>query len=90
MTIAPQSQGPVEANIEVYRDIFVEQVGPGGGHRLPSTVEAPGDRVAHPTRCLAHNQVQHWPRRVLSLQKDLRQAVPGQHSQVLASRCTTS
>ena len=52
-----------------------EQVGSGGRIRLSSSAETSRDRVVDQTRCLAHDQVQHWTRRVLSLQEDLWQAI---------------
>ena len=66
------------------------QVGSGGENRLRFTVEASRDRVADPTRCLAHDQVQHWTRRVLSLQEDLRQAIRRAAFASLVSRCASS
>ena len=66
----------------VSRHLRGEQVGYGGGNRLSFVVEASRDRVADPKRRLIHDQVQHWTRRVLSLQEDLWKAVRGQHLQV--------
>ena len=63
-----QSQGPVEACIQVYRGIFVaQQVGSGIWNRLSPAAETSCNRVAGQTRCLADDQVRHWTRWLLVL-----------------------
>ena len=77
-----QSQGPVEACIQVYRGIFVaKQVGSGSGNRLSSAVETSCNRVAGETCCLVDYQIQHWKGWMLSFQENLWKTIQWQHLQ---------
>ena len=75
-----QSQGPVEACIQVYRGIFVaNKLALEAGNRLSSAVETSCSCMAGQTCCLADYQIQHWKRWMLSFQEDSWEDLQRQH-----------
>ena len=79
-----QSQGPVEACIQVYRGIFVANklaLEAGIGCRL-LLKETSCNCVVDQACCLVDYQIQHWKGWMLSFQEDLWKALQWQHLQV--------